>query len=424
MVWRNGMRRIRCVPRASRPRASLVLFCSSLASASISLAQDPPPIGFAPRSLTEGEYVFETAEQREVRVTVVVRGLVHPWSLALLPTGDALVSERGQSVRFVHDVLSTEARLDPMPLGGFPALEPARSKGGIHDIVLHPQFSENNLVYFTFHRAHDAERDAFSSSTAPIVLSLLRGRLIGAELTDVEEIYAGGMQSPTGSRLTFGSDGMVYLATGVNFYDAQSQDLTSANGKILRLNENGSVPRDNPFVGRNDALPEVYSYGHSTQYGLAVHPESGSLLATENGANGGDELNLILPGRNYGWPAVSFGRRYDGTPMSDSPVGEGIEPPIMAWVPSMTPSGLVFYTGDRFPRWKGNLFFGVIRRGEISGTGGLERVVFNDDLGEVRSESMLTELRQRVRDVRQGPDGLLYILTDENDSALLRLEPL
>jgi glucose/arabinose dehydrogenase len=405
-------------------RASLILFCFSLAPASTSLAQAPPPIGFAPRSLTEGEYVFETAEQREVRVTVVIRGLVHPWSLALLPTGDALVSERGQSVRFVHDVLSIEARLDPMPLGGFPALEPARAKGGIHDIVLHPQFSENNLVYFTFHRAHDAERDAFSSSTAPIVLSLLRGRLIGTELAGVEEIYAGGMQSPTGSRLTFGSDGMIYLATGVNFYDAQSQDLTSANGKILRLNEDGSVPRDNPFVGRNDALPEVYSYGHSTQYGLAVHPESGSLLATENGANGGDELNLILPGRNYGWPAVSFGRRYDGTPMSDSPVGEGIEPPIMAWVPSMTPSGLVFYTGDQFPRWKGNMFFGVIRRGEISGTGGLERVVFNDGLGEVRSESMLTELRQRVRDVRQGPDGLLYILTDENDSALLRLEPL
>jgi glucose/arabinose dehydrogenase len=403
---------------------SLVLFCASLASAATSLAQAPPPIGFAARSLTEGEYVFETAEQREVRVTVVIRGLVHPWSLALLPTGDALVSERGQSVRFVHDVLSTEARLDPMPLGGFPALEPARAKGGIHDIVLHPQFSENNLVYFTFHRAHDAERDTFSSSTAPIVLSLLRGRLIDTELAGVEEIYAGGMQSPTGSRLTFGSDGMLYLATGVNFYDAQSQDLTSANGKILRLNEDGSVPRDNPFVGRSDALPEIYSYGHSTQYGLAVHPESGSLLATENGANGGDELNLILPGRNYGWPAVSFGRRYDGTPMSDSPVGEGIEPPIMAWVPSMTPSGLVFYTGDLFPRWKGNMFFGVIRRGEISGTGGLERVVFNDGLGEVRSESMLTELRQRVRDVRQGPDGLLYILTDENESALLRLEPL
>ena len=419
MAYRNDMRRSRCVPRL----VLLIIFCSSLASVSNSVAQDPPPIGFAPRSLTEADYVFETAEQRELRVAVVVRGLAHPWSLALLPTGDALVSERGQSVRFVHDVSSAEARLDPMLLG-FPTLEPARSKGGIHDIVLHPRFSETTLVYFTFHRAHDAQRDTFSSSTAPIVLSLLRGRLIGTDLTEVEEIYAGGMQSPTGSRLSFGGDGMLYLATGVNFYDAQSQDLTSANGKILRLNEGGSVPRDNPFVGRNDALPEVYSYGHSTQYGLAVHPESGSLLATENGANGGDELNLILPGRNYGWPEVSFGRRYDGTPMSDSPVGDGIEPPIMAWVPSMTPSGLVFYTGDRFPRWKGNLFFGVIRRGEISGTGGLERVVFNDGLGEVRSESMLTELRQRVRDVRQGPDELLYILTDENDGALLRLEPL
>jgi len=377
-------------------------------------------IGFAPVSLTQDEYVFDTAEQHGIRVKVVVRGLRHPWSVALLPSGDALISERGAGLRLVHDVAAADATLDPEPVAGLPPLSAARAKGGLHDIVLHPQFSQNQLVYLTFHRAGDPTS---APSSAPIVLTLMRGRLAGSELTEVEELYAGPMQSPTGSRIAFGMDGKLYVATGVNFYDPQSQQLDSANGKVLRLNDDGTVPPDNPFVGREDALPEVFSYGHSTQYGLTAHPTTGALFSTENGANGGDELNLILPGRDYGWPKVSFGRRYDGSPFSESPFAEGVEPPIMVWLPSMTPSGLVFYAGERFPAWKGNLFFGVIRRGEISGTGGLERVVFNDELGEIRSESMLTELRQRVRDVRQGPDGLLYVLTDEGDGALLRIEP-
>jgi glucose/arabinose dehydrogenase len=374
-------------------------------------------VRYAPVSLTEKEYVFDTAEQPRIRVTVVVKGLVHPWSVALLPSGDALISERGAALRFVANAVGADATLVPDPVVGLPALVAARMKGGLHDVVLHPQFARNQLVYLTFNRAGEA------TNGAPIILTLLRGKLVEQDLTEVKEIYAGPLQSPTGSRIAFGNDRKLYIATGVNFYDPQSQQLGSANGKVLRLNDDGTPASDNPFVGREGVLPELFSYGHSTQYGLTAHPTTGDIFSIENGSNGGDELNRILPGRNYGWPTVSFGRHYDGRPFSESPVAEGVERPMMFWVPSMTPSGLVFYTGDRFPAWKGNMFFGVIRRGEISGTGGLERVVFNEQFGEIRSESLLTELRQRIRDVRQGPDGLLYLLTDEADGALLRVEP-
>lgn len=379
--------------------------------------------GLSPVSLDEDEYIFETAEQDRVKVTVVVNGLEHPWAVAFLPSGDALITERGKQIRYVHDAMSSSARLDPGPVSGLPDIQRASFKGGLHDIILHPEYSQNSLIYLSFNKSVSKQRTLTSSSGEKDVISILRGKLAGNSITDVEEIYTGDLPSPTGSRMVFDRDGKLYVATGVNFYDQQSQQLDNANGKVLRLNDDGTIPSDNPFVGRDDALPEIYSYGHSTQYGLTVHPDTGAIMSMENGANGGDELNMILPGRNYGWPLVSFGLKYDGTKISDSPVAEGIEKPVMAWVPSITPSGMVFYTGDKFAKWKGNMFFGVIRRGQISGTGGLERVVFNGNLGEIRSESMLTQLRQRVRDVRQGPDGLLYLLTDENDGALLKIGP-
>jgi aldose sugar dehydrogenase len=192
---------------------------------------------------------------------------------------------------------------------------------------------------------------------------------------------------------------------------------------VLRLKDDGTAPGDNPFAGKDGARPEVFSMGHRDQLGLTVHPITGAVLAAEHGPNGGDEVNLILPGRNYGWPKVSFGRNYDGPRYSELPVAEGIEPAIIVWLPSIGPTGLSFYTGDRFKEWKGNLFVGSVRRGEIPRTGGLERVVLNDKLEELRRETLLTELHQRIRDVRQGADGLLYVLTDEDDGALLRLEP-
>jgi len=195
---------------------------------------------------------------------------------------------------------------------------------------------------------------------------------------------------------------------------------------VLRLRDDGGIPADNPFVNDRSARPEVFSLGHRDHHGLAVHPLTGAVLNAEHGPNGGDEVNLILPGRNYGWPTHTFGRDYDGSRMTESPVGDGIEAPLIVWLPSIAPSGLAVYTGDRFPAWKGNLFVSSARIGEIPRTGGLERVVVNEELGELRRERLLTELRQRIANVRQGPDGLLYVLTDQLDSedgALLRIEP-
>jgi glucose/arabinose dehydrogenase len=197
----------------------------------------------------------------------------------------------------------------------------------------------------------------------------------------------------------------------------------SLRGKILRLNDDGTVPRDNPFVGRSGYRPEIYTLGHRNTLGLIVHPETGALWNHENGPNGGDEINIVLPGRNYGWPVVSFGRDYPGPRISEHPTREDMESPLVVWLPAIAAAGLTIYTGDRFPAWKGNAFVGSMREGGIPGTGHLQRVVFNDKTEEIRRESMFRELRQRIREVRQGPDGLLYLLTDEDAGALLRVEP-
>jgi glucose/arabinose dehydrogenase len=189
------------------------------------------------------------------------------------------------------------------------------------------------------------------------------------------------------------------------------------------MTDTGKVPADNPFAGKQGARGEVFTLGHRDQLGLTVHPVSGAVLNAEHGPNGGDEVNLLLPGHNYGWPKVTFGRTYEGPRMTESPLAPGVDQPLILWVPSIGPSGLTFYTGDRFPQWKGNLFVGSVRRGEVPRTGGLERVVVTEKLDEIRRETLLTELHQRIRDVRQGPDGLLYVLTDEDDGALLRIEP-
>jgi aldose sugar dehydrogenase len=212
------------------------------------------------------------------------------------------------------------------------------------------------------------------------------------------------------------------MTTGAPF-DDKAQRADTVYGKVLRLTEDGKAPRDNPFVGKAGARPEVFSMGHRDQLGLTIHEATGTVLAAEHGPNGGDEINVIHAGGNYGWPKFSFGRTYEGPRISEVPLGPGIEQPLVLWIPSVAPTGLTFYTADRIPAWKGNLFVGSARRGEVPRTGGLERVVVNDKLEELRRESLLTELHQRIRDVRQGPDGLLYVITDEDDGALLRIEP-
>ena len=373
----------------------------------------PTPIGIPVTALGDGPWVFDTAEQHKIRVVVVAKGLSHPWSLAFLPDGNLLVTERVGRLRLIRDGF-----LHPLPVAGLPKVQAIRL-GGLMDVALHPKFAENRLIYFTYTKPGEKDR---------IATALARGRLDAAALTDVRDLFIaepwwdgiGGQAS----RIAFAADGTLYMTTGSSLPPRaeEAQDPGSHRGKVLRLNDDGSVPRDNPFVGRAGHRPEIYSLGHRNQLGLAVHPVTGAVWANENGPNGGDEINVILPGRNYGWPGVSFGRTYEG-PRQGVLWQQGTEPPFVFWVPSIAVSGMAFYTGNRFPAWRGNVFVGALRLGEIPGTGHLQRIVFNQNGEEIRRESMLTELRQRIRDVRQGPDGLLYVLTDEDPGTLLRIEP-
>jgi glucose/arabinose dehydrogenase len=371
------------------------------------------PLGLPHLALGDGPFVFDTAEQHQIRVVVVTKALVKPWSLAFLPDGSMLVSElQSGQLRIIRNGV-----LDPKPITGVPK-SAAVSLGGLMDVVLHPRFTENRFVYLTYSKP---------DGNGLIATALARGKWDGTGLTDVRDLFiaqpywngSGG----AASRLAFARDGSLYMTTGAsvaNMMDAQ--DPSNHKGKVLRLNDDGTVPRDNPFVGRAGYKPEIYSLGHRNQLGLTINPDTGAVWANENGPNGGDKINIILPGRNYGWPIVSLGRDYAG-PWQGKFAQDGIEPPVVYWMPAIAVSGMAFYTGDRFPRWKGNVFVGGMRMGEIPGTGHLERIVLNPKGEELRRELMLLELRQRIRDVRQGPDGFLYLLTDENPGAVLRIEP-
>jgi aldose sugar dehydrogenase len=390
---------------SSRLLLSIVFAGACAAPAS---AQQAPPIGSPHQALGAGPFTFDTAEQHKIRVVVVARGLPHPWSLAFLPDGNMLITERGGRLRMVRDGV-----LDPQPLAGVPKVNAVRN-AGLFDIVLHPRFAENKLVYFTYSKPGEGGQSA---------TTLARAKLDRGGFTEVKDLFVSDWSTVLGgSRIGFAKDGTIFMTTGAAT-GPLSQDPMSDYGKVLRFKEDGTIPSDNPFVGKAGYKPEIYSLGHRDQLGLAINPETGAVLTNENGPNGGDEINLILPGRNYGWPISSYGRTYDGPRVSETPLKEGIEQPLVLWIPSIALSGMTFYTGDRFPAWKGNVFVGGMRYGEIPGTGRLERVVFNAKMEEMRRESLLVDLKQRVRDVRQGPDGLLYVLTEEEDGALLRIEP-
>jgi len=406
-------------------RRSAAWFMMSLLFAAFFMAQaQQPPIGVPVPPLSAGPFVLDTAEQHKIRVSIVARGLVHPWALVFLPDGNMLVTERPGRLRIVRDGV-----LDPKPVTGLPAVR-AKALGGLQDVALHPKFAENRLVYFTYIKPLENGRGT------PAVA---RGRLENGALTDVRDILVTDSRegdSALNARIAFGRDGMLFMATGGNFESSATlglsagaaltgpaQDPGSLRGKILRVRDDGSVPPDNPFVGRTGYRPEIFTLGHRNSLGLIVHPETGAVWNNENGPNGGDEINIILPGRNYGWPLISFGRDYPGPRISEHPTREGMESPLVVWIPSIAVSGMTVYTGDRFPKWKGNVFVGSMRTGEIPGTGHLERIVFNEKTEELRRESMLWELKQRIREVRQGPDGYLYLLTDEDNGALLRIEP-
>jgi glucose/arabinose dehydrogenase len=352
--------------------------------------------------------VFETAQQR-ILVTVVARGIPHPFSLLMLPDGDMLVTERTTGrLRAIR-----KGVLDPQPLAGVPAVHGV-FHAGLLDLALHPKFADNRLIYFTYSKPGVGNEFA---------ITLARGRYDGTGLTNVQNLYVGTLSTNSGgSRIAFAPDGLIYMTTGGATQPPTAQDGNSSYGKVLRLKDDGTVPSDNPFVARAGYRPEIFSLGHRDHYGLAIHPASGAVFEAELGPLGGDKINIILPGRNYGWPLYGYGRQNDSSPM-EHPYRDGIEPALITWQPGITPSGLIFYSGDRFPAWKGNMLVGSIQRGRTAGTGGLERVVFNDKLWELRRETILMDLHQRIRDVRQGPDGLVYLLTDEDDGAVLRIEP-
>ena len=350
--------------------------------------------------------VFETYQHR-VRVSVVARGLDRPWSLLILPDGDMLVSLRyANEIRAIRDGV-----LDPAPLTGLPEMQ------RLFDLVLHPDFAENGWIYLGYAKTVGEQTS----------MAVARGRYAGHALEDVQELYVSGPAIAGGSRMAFAPDGTLYMTVSGAAGRREGLDprtLDTVHGKVIRLRDDGSVPSDNPFVGQPGALPEIFSYGHRDHFGIAPHPLTGQMFHVELGPYGGDKVNILRAGADYGWPDHGYGRNNDSSPMG-SPHAPGIEPALLVWIPGITPSGLLFYTGDRFPAWKDNLMVGSVVRGRTNGESGVERVVFNDTerMWEVRRETFLTELRQRVRDVRQGPDGLIYLLTEEVDGAVLRLEP-
>lgn len=372
-----------------------------------------PPSGLDAYPLPDKPMIYRTAEEERIRAVVMGEGLTYPWALAFLPDGTLLVTERTGELRILRDSV-----LDPRPIPGGPeAVFRGRSGvgGSIHgymDIAVHPDFENNGYVFLTYSKPTGEDRP---------VTALARGRWDGRELADVEDIFVA--EGTFGaSRIAFGHDGSLFMTTnGTN--PEGPQDPTAFAGKVLRLNDDGSVPSDNPFVGREGYRPEIYSLGHRTALALAVHPVTGDLWQSENASNGGDEINIIRPGANYGWPIVSYGRDYTGPWHAGRAGHEGFEPPIVIWIPSVSPSGLLFYTGDALPNWTGDVFVGSLRTGQIPGTGHIERIVLNENLEELRRESLLTDLRQRIRDIAQGPDGLIYLTVDAEEGAIIRIEP-
>jgi glucose/arabinose dehydrogenase len=380
--------------------------------------QTPTPRpGIAGPPLGDGPFVFDTGEQHKIRVVVLSKDLSHPWSMAFLPDGAILITERAGRLRIFRNGV-----LDPKPVAGIPEVR-AQALQGLMDIALHPKFNENKLIYFTYHKPNPNPGPNPPANT-PGVITLARGRWNGNALENVTDIFSA-IPDTNASRMAFGKDGMVYMGVGIADPPnaARAQDKNDLAGKVLRLKDDGTIPPDNPFVGKTGYRPEIFTIGHRNPMGMVVHPETGAIWENEDGPNGGDEINILQAGKNYGWPVVSNGRFYAGPRVTEKPYQDDMENPLVFWVPAIAISGMTVYTGDRFPNWKGNVFVGGMRQGEIPGTGQLQRVVFNNKTEEIRREPMLVELHQRIRDVHQGPDGLLYLLTEENQAALLRIEP-
>ncbi len=365
--------------------------------------------------LPEQPVEYQTGEGLRIKVSVVTRGLENPWSLAFLPDESILITERNGRLRHFKDGVLSD------PIAGLPEVRSDNFISGLHDIKLHPDFENNKRLYMVYNKPVEGEGGVASRRGGARVLTVARGVFDGEALSDVEDIITVDGAS-TVSRLLFLPDGTLLVSTWGEPGE-MAQDPLGLSGKILRYNDDGSVPSDNPFVAREGYRPEIYTLGHRTPESLVIHEPTGQIWESEMGPNGGDEVNVIVAGGNYGWPYVSLGRSYAGPFQPDKFHREGMIDPVVSWVPSISVTGMTFYTGDRLAPWKGNLFIGGVRYGEIPGTGRLQRIVFNENMEELRRESLLEDLRHRIRDVRQGPDELLYVITDEREGALLKIEP-
>lgn len=437
-------------PSKSRPGLTftLPLLMGILCTASVlsSQAAEPDPGDTPPRhgavgregsgqdTLPDAAQVIEEKGQ-SLRVTPL-KGLERPWALAFLPDGAMLVTERPGRLRRVN----ADFTLDPEPISGLPDVLDSAYKG-LMDIALHPDYASNQWVYFTYSKRLPGETDDdWDRLTGPAgTAALARGRYDGAHaLRDVEDLFIAeaATSGVSAARIVFGSDGRIYMSIGAPSYDLahggtnrighvdEAQDPASHAGKILRLNDDGSVPADNPFVNAPGYRPEIYALGVRNTTGITVHPNTDEIWEVEHGPNGGDEINIIKPGRNYGWPLVSYGRAYSGErtgagsgPMLESPSAPGIEEPLLYWYPNIAPGGLTIYTGERFPDWRGHAFIGGLQGTQ------LHRVELTPEGLPREQQSLLLSLGQRIREVRQGPDGLLYLLTDHDRGAILRVEP-
>jgi glucose/arabinose dehydrogenase len=437
-------------------RLSRLMVCVGIAgglSALIGIASAQRAPAATPGS---GPFIYHTLDA-DFRVDVVTKELVHPWGMAFLPDGTILVTERPGRLRIIRNGV-----LDPTPISGVPPVYALGGTNGLLDIALDPHFARNHYVYLSYNkpvhpgpnyipisrRGPAAVRKAIGTGKNAMTDAVARGVWNGHALTDVHDVFVDNnviddsIAQDSAVRIVFGPGGKLYMGTGApsapgnsgkyaHARGGRAQDPSSDGGKVLRLNPDGTVPQDNPLVGKSGYRPQIYTMGHRNITGMAVDPVTGAIWEAENGPQDDDKLIILKPGANYGWPIVGVGYDYSGDhiggpialgdPSAVSPgylngYLPGIAQPLLIWVPCIAPSGLAFYTGEQFAKWKGNIFVGALK-GQF-----LERIVIND-IGPIRRERLLENLQQRIRDVRQGPDGDLYVLTDEDQGELLRIEP-
>ena len=353
-----------------------------------------------------GESKQVRSEKHAFGVHVLVQGLQNPWSIAWLPDGRMLVTERSGRLRIV----TKDFKLDPKPVEGVPKVVVA-GQGGLFDVAVHPQYAKNGWIYISYNGPGDGGHGT----------ELMRAKLDGNRLVEQQVLFRLQPKTRTGQhfggRIVFDGKGHVFLTLGDRGEQQRAQRLDDHAGSVIRLNEDGSVPSDNPFVGRKDARPEKFTYGNRNIQGAALHPKSGELWTHEHGPQGGDEVNVIRAGRNYGWPTVTYGANYgSGTRIGEGTRKQGVEDPLHHWVPSIAPSGMAFYEGDKFPAWRGNVLVGALKD-EM-----LVRLELDGDK-VIKEERMMQNTIGRIRDVRVGPDGYVYLLTDDSRGVLARIEP-